>query len=128
METNEKRSKEYLELRERLYKAYYYSYLKVKIEEGKLSKGQVDRRAKALRKALAVKLAPVKLKWDELTLNECGSAYDLKGLMTAAFRNAGQTHKKNRNYEELLKECEEVLKEVMPKPKRKRITAIKVTR
>lgn len=126
--TEVQRSKEYLELRDRLYKAYFYSYLKIKIEGGKLSRGQKGRRAKALKKALAIKLSPIKLKWDELTLAEYGVKYDLQGLITVAFKNAGKACLASNNKEALLVECEEQLKEVMPKPKRKRITAIKVTR
>lgn len=124
-----KRSKEYIELRERIYAIYFYSYIKFRIG---LPPGynwnKINKKAHKMFRDLNKQIERVLTKWDNLTLNEYGEVFSLYRLKECACIRAGEKFKYTRNKQQLLAECEERLKEVMPRPKRKRITAIKITR
>lgn len=130
MEQNEiKRSEAYIALRERLYDIYYYSYIIARLDmpEG-VSRTSQAKRIRKSRKELYKKIQSLIIKWEELTKTECGEVYSLVGLKSVASINGNKVFVNSKDKEALREKCEEILSEVMPKPKRKRMTAVRVGR
>lgn len=123
------RSEAYIALRERLYDIYYNSYIIARLDmpEGTSRTSQAKRIRKS-RKELYKKIQALIIKWEELTKEECGEVYSLVGLKSVASINGNKVFVNAKDKEALRKKCEERLSEVMPKPKRKRMTAVKVGR
>lgn len=130
MEQNEiKRSEAYIALRDRLYSIYYNSYIITRLDmpEG-ISRTSQAKRIRKSRKEIYNKIQSLIIKWEELTKTECGEVYSLVGLKSVASINGNKVFVNSKDKEALRKKCEERLSEVMPKPKRKRMTAVKVGR
>lgn len=124
-----KRSEAYIELRERLYDIYYYSYIIARLDmpDG-ISRTSQAKRIRKSRKELYKKIQSLIIKWEELTKAECGEVYSLVGLKSVASINGNKVFVNAKDKEALRRKCEERLSEVMPKPKRKRMTAVRVGR
>lgn len=122
------RSEQYKELRMILYKIFYYSYIKLRLE---LPEGTSKKRRKKLCKRmhmdLYVRIGSIIKKWEELTLEECGEVYSIVGIMYKATINAGLALKK-KDHEYLRERMEMRLKELLPKQKRKRVSIPKYER
>lgn len=129
MEQNEiKRSEEYIAQRDRLFYIYYYTYILARLDlPSDLTDRQRKKKIKKSRKELNKKIQSLIVKWKELTKAECGEPYSLKGVKIAASIEGGKQMKRT-DKDVLRKECEEKLAIIMPRPKRKRITAVKVGR
>lgn len=123
------RSEAYIALRERLYYIYYYSYIIARMDmpDG-VSRTSQAKRIRKSRKELYKKIHALIIKWEELTKEECGEVYSLVGLKSVASINGNKAFVNAKDKEALRKECEERISDVMPKPKRKRMTAVKVGR
>lgn len=122
------RSEQYKELRMVLYKIFYYSYIKLRLE---LPEGTSKKRRKKLCKRmhmdLYVRIGSIIKKWEQLTLEECGEVYSIVGIMYKATINAGLALKK-KDHEYLRERMEMRLKELLPKQKRKRVSIPKYER
>lgn len=122
------RSEQYKELRMILYKIFYYSYIKLRLE---LPEGTSKKRRKKLCKRmhmdLYVRIGSIIKKWEQLTLEECGEIYSIVGIMYKATINAGKALKK-KDHEYLRERMEMRLKELLPKQKRKRVSIPKYER
>lgn len=124
-----KRSKEYIELRDRLYAIYYYSYVIERLNMPScLSLYGRAKRIRKSRKLLNQKIQALIVKWNQLTKAECGEEYTLKGIKQAASINGGLKICSCDDKASLLSECTARLSEVMPRPKRKRMTAVKINK
>ena len=122
------RSEQYKELRMILYKIFYYSYIKLRLElpEG-TSKKRRKKLCKRMHMELYVRIGSIIKKWEELTLEECGEVYSIVGIMYKATINAGLALKK-KDHEYLRERMEMRLKDLLPKQKRKRVTIQKYER
>lgn len=130
MEQNEiKRSEAYIELRNRLYAIYYNAYIIARLDmPTDISRLSQAKKIRKSRKELWKKIQALVTKWKDLTKAECGEEFTLKGLKHAASSNGSKAFKQSQDKEALRAECESKLAELMPNPKRKRITAVKVGR
>lgn len=128
MKEEVERSEKYKELRMILYKIFYYSYIKLRLElpEG-TSKKRRKKLCKRMHMELYVRIGSIIKKWEELTLEECGEVYSIVGIMYKATINAGLALKK-KDHEYLRERMEMRLKELLPKQKRKRVTIAKYER
>ena len=129
MEQQPQRSEAYIELRDRLYSIYYNAYIIARLDmpEG-ISRTSQAKRIRKSRKELYKKIQALIIKWEELTKAECGEVYSLVGLKSVVSINGNKAFVNAKDKEALRKKCEERLSEVMPKPKRKRMTAVRVGR
>lgn len=122
------RSEQYKELRMILYKIFYYSYIKLRLElpEG-TSKKRRKKLCKRMHQNLYVRIGSIIKKWEQLTLEECGEVYSIVGIMYKATIDAGIALKK-KDHEYLRERMEMRLKELLPKQKRKRVSIPKYER
>lgn len=122
------RSEQYKELRMILYKIFYYSYIKLRLElpEG-TSKKRRKKLCKRMHQNLYVRICSIIKEWEQLTLEECGEVYKIVGIMHKATINAGKDLKK-KDHEYLREKMEMRLKELLPKQKRKRVSIPKYER
>lgn len=125
------RSEAYIELRDRLFNIFMYSYIIARLdmpEEKKASKKGMKKYIHKSNIATRERIASLINKWDELTLSECGEVFSLRGLISNANRKGYKMINKSENMYALRSRCEVELLTIMPKPKRKRMTAVKVGR
>lgn len=122
------RSENYIAQRDRLFYIYYYTYILTRLDlPSDLTDRQRRKKIRKSRKELNKKIQALIVKWKEMTKAEYGEEYTLKGIKIAACVEGGKQMKR-KDKDVLRKECEEKLAIVMPRPKRKRITAVKVGR
>lgn len=123
------RSEAYIALRSKLYEIYYNSYIIERLSmPDDISRVSRANRIRRKRKTLDKKIQALIIKWNQLTKSECGEAYTLKGIKQAACINGGRAICSSNDKECLLSGCKARLSELMPRPKRKRMTAVKVGR
>lgn len=132
METEITRTPEYNEQKARLFEFMKLSYVifRIDIKSEPLSRKQYRKRAKRMFLALRERIATLINKWEALTTELYGIPYKLDKLQSAAVGEGRIMYQQSRPDErQALKEvCQQRLTEILSKPKRKRITAIKVTR
>ena len=132
METEVTRTPEYYEQKARLFEIMKLSYVifRIDIKGETLSRKQYQKRASRMFKGLRERISTLISKWEALTTELYGVPYNLEGLQGAAVVEGRTMYQMSKPKErQALKEvCQQRLTEILPKPKRKRITAIKVTR